>query len=104
VPAPEPHPDHADALAERLDDQQRMRTILEALSRLPLPDQEVVALVSWTGLSYEEAAAALGVPVGTVRSRLSRARTRLRELAERSGHGSGEALASAAVERTEEER
>ncbi|MGO9973350.1 MAG: sigma factor-like helix-turn-helix DNA-binding protein [Solirubrobacteraceae bacterium] len=36
-----------------------------------------VVLVLWSGLSYEDAALALGVPAGTVRSRLSRARARL---------------------------
>jgi RNA polymerase sigma-70 factor (ECF subfamily) len=34
----------------------------------------------WEGLRYDEVAAALGVPVGTVRSRLNRARRRMREL------------------------
>ncbi|WP_405687726.1 RNA polymerase sigma factor [Streptomyces sp. NBC_00057] len=45
-------------------------------------DWEVFTLVVWAGLDYAAAAEALGVAVGTVRSRLSRARTRLRELTE----------------------
>jgi DNA-directed RNA polymerase specialized sigma24 family protein len=46
----------------------------------------VLSLCLWSELSYEDAAAALGIPVGTVRSRLSRARTRLVELTRGSGH------------------
>jgi RNA polymerase sigma factor (sigma-70 family) len=49
-----------------------------ALAALPKIYRDVVLLVAWAELSYEEAAAALGVPVGTVRSRLARARARLR--------------------------
>jgi RNA polymerase sigma factor (sigma-70 family) len=72
-------PDFADDAAERLDDEARMRAVLESYSELPRRDQEVLALCVWSELSYEEAAVALGVPVGTVRSRLARARTRLRD-------------------------
>jgi RNA polymerase sigma-70 factor (ECF subfamily) len=48
----------------------------------------VIALVAIDGRSYREAAEALGVPVGTVMSRLSRARARLATLLERSSEGS----------------
>jgi RNA polymerase sigma factor (sigma-70 family) len=47
---------------------------------LPQADRDVVVLVAWEDLSYEEVGAALDIPVGTVRSRLNRARRRLREL------------------------
>jgi RNA polymerase sigma-70 factor (ECF subfamily) len=45
----------------------------------------VVALTDWSGLSYEDTAVALDIPIGTVRSRLARGRHRLRELATTSG-------------------
>jgi len=70
-------PDHADSVVRRLDSQRQMATLLEKVAALPRREQEVLALVVWSGLSYEAAAATLDVPVGTVRSRLSRARTRL---------------------------
>jgi len=72
--------DHADDVAARVDDERQMRTVLVALHTLGRLDQDVIAMCDWEGLSYEEASAALGVPVGTVKSRLSRARKRLREL------------------------
>ncbi len=49
-----------------------------ALAALPGGDRDVLLLIAWEQLSYGEVASALGVPVGTVRSRLSRARKRLR--------------------------
>jgi RNA polymerase sigma factor (sigma-70 family) len=54
--------------------------LLEALARLPAGDRDVVVLVAWEDLSYDEVAAALDIPLGTVRSRLNRARRSLREL------------------------
>lgn len=50
-----------------------------ALARLPARHRDVLLLVAWADLGYEEVAAGLGVPVGTVRSRLHRARRKLRE-------------------------
>ncbi len=47
------------------------------LRRLPAADRDTLLLVVWGELSYAEAATALGVPVGTIRSRIARARERL---------------------------
>ncbi|HEX5385542.1 MAG TPA: sigma-70 family RNA polymerase sigma factor [Gemmatimonadales bacterium] len=52
-------------------------TLLEAVERLPVEFREVVVLRDIEGLSYREIAQVAGVPVGTVMSRLSRARRRL---------------------------
>jgi RNA polymerase sigma-70 factor, ECF subfamily len=51
-----------------------------ALAKLPAEQREVLTMVGASGLSYEEAAAICGVEIGTIKSRLSRARTRLSEL------------------------
>jgi RNA polymerase sigma-70 factor (ECF subfamily) len=51
--------------------------LYDALTALPVPLRDVVAAVDLAGLSYAEAATALGVPRGTVMSRLFRARARL---------------------------
>jgi RNA polymerase sigma factor (sigma-70 family) len=77
-PRPQPEEDHADAVATRLDDEHRMRRLHDALADLPEAHRDVLTLWAWEGLGYEEIAAALGLPVGTVRSRLHRARARLR--------------------------
>ena len=51
-----------------------------SIRSLPVREQQVLALCDLSGLSYAEAAQALDIPIGTVRSRLSRARTTLRHL------------------------
>jgi RNA polymerase sigma-70 factor (ECF subfamily) len=56
-----------------------------ALGMLSLEQRQVLLLVALEGLRYEEVAKVLGVPIGTVMSRLSRARDRLRELSQTGG-------------------
>jgi RNA polymerase sigma factor (sigma-70 family) len=80
--APPSSPDSAERLAE----EEEMRRILEAVARLPRREQDVLALCVFADLTYEQAAMTLGVPVGTVRSRLARARNRLGELSPERGH------------------
>jgi RNA polymerase sigma factor (sigma-70 family) len=80
IPPPPVVPDFADELAGRLDDTAHLREVAKALGGLRRSEREVIALCVWSGLDYATAARALGVPVGTVRSRLSRARSRLRKL------------------------
>ena len=57
-----------------------LRDVQRALYYLPVEQREVLLLVGVEELTYQEAAAALGVPVGTVMSRLSRAREHMRAL------------------------
>jgi len=75
-------PDFAEDVSGRLDDAAKIKALHQALAGLPRHDLEVLALCVWSGLGYAEAAEALNVPVGTVRSRLSRARARLARLTE----------------------
>jgi RNA polymerase sigma factor (sigma-70 family) len=65
---------------QRIDDERAMGTILERINELRLEEREIIALCDWAQLSYAEAATALGIPIGTVRSRLSRAHEHLRQL------------------------
>ncbi|GAA4558140.1 RNA polymerase sigma factor [Planotetraspora kaengkrachanensis] len=54
--------------------------LARALAGLAPKDRNVLLLVAWSDLSYEEVAQALGVPIGTVRSRLNRARRKVRSV------------------------
>lgn len=104
-PPPPPTPDFAEEAAGRIDDSRRLAAVHAALSGLRRHEREVLALCVWSGLDYAQAAEALGVPVGTVRSRLSRARARLGRLSEehqerreprkRRGEGRSEAVFAA---------
>jgi RNA polymerase sigma-70 factor (ECF subfamily) len=78
--------DFSDDLLGRMADEARMAEVHAVVEQLAEHERDVLALCAWAGLDYEEAAIALAVPVGTVRSRLSRARTHLRELVEADGH------------------
>ncbi|MEU5263167.1 RNA polymerase sigma factor [Amycolatopsis sp. NPDC021455] len=69
---------HADRVAERVTAQAMHGRLAGALAGLSCGDRDVLLLIAWEGLAYEEVATALGIPVGTVRSRLNRARRKVR--------------------------
>jgi RNA polymerase sigma factor (sigma-70 family) len=60
----------------------QLRDLERALAALPEEQRQVILLVGLEGMRYEEVAAILGIPIGTVRSRLSRGREMLRRLME----------------------
>jgi RNA polymerase sigma-70 factor, ECF subfamily len=65
--------------AKEVVTEKRKEYLQNALLRLPIEYREVILLFEFEGLSYKELAVALGIPVGTVMSRLSRARRRLQQ-------------------------
>lgn len=73
---------HSQSASQRANQEDRLmwRDMLRGLERLPEEQRSVVLLVSVEDLSYAETAAVLGVPVGTVMSRLARGREKLRQL------------------------
>ncbi|MWK40705.1 sigma-70 family RNA polymerase sigma factor [Actinomadura sp. J1-007] len=74
-PLPEPL---ADRVVRRVAAEAEERRLAGAIARLHRRDRDVLLLVAWADLTYEEVACALDVPVGTVRSRLNRARRKVR--------------------------
>ncbi|MFE5241871.1 MULTISPECIES: RNA polymerase sigma factor [unclassified Streptomyces] len=68
----------ADRVAARVSAEGLRAELAGALAALPARYRDVLLVVAWGDLDYAEAAEALGVPVGTVRSRLHRARKKLR--------------------------
>jgi RNA polymerase sigma factor (sigma-70 family) len=69
----------ADRVAAKVSAESSHAQLAGALAALPARHRDVLLLIAWGDLDYTEAAEALGVPVGTVRSRLHRARTKLRQ-------------------------
>ena len=70
--------DPADRVAARVSADVANVPVLTALGRLSRGERDVLLLIAWGQLSYDEVATALKVPLGTVRSRLSRARQKVR--------------------------
>ncbi len=66
-----------EAVIDRLDAEISLNMVNEVANDLSEQEREIVLLVFWSGLSYEATSVALGVPLGTVRSRVSRTRRKL---------------------------
>ncbi len=73
-------PGHADRVAADVT-AQAMRPLLDAaLAALAAGDRDVLLLIAWEQLTYQAVSRALDIPVGTVQSRLHRARTKVRQV------------------------
>lgn len=82
--------DHSDDVSQQVFYSSQGSAIAQALAYLDDAHRDVLLLIAGTGFRYEEVSEALGIPVGTVRSRMSRTRSRLRELLGESGQYLGE--------------
>jgi RNA polymerase sigma-70 factor (ECF subfamily) len=76
--APRPDEGHADRVADQVTAGAMHRQRAGALTGLSHGDREVLLLIALGGLSHAEVATALGIPYGTVGSRLNRVRKKLR--------------------------
>jgi RNA polymerase sigma factor (sigma-70 family) len=78
VPLQHADDDHADDVARRVDAEARTRRVIAELENLPAGDREVLEMSAWSDLSQAQIARVLGLPVGTVKSRLARAQRTVR--------------------------
>ncbi len=83
--APETEFDLAETVAAGVDDAAETERVARALARLDDRYRDILLLAAGADLTYDEIARALGIPIGTVRSRLARGRRRLRELLDPGG-------------------
>jgi RNA polymerase sigma-70 factor (ECF subfamily) len=74
------------AVAPGQEERLSVSLVAEALERLPDQHREVIVLVGLEEMSYRDVAEIVGVPIGTVMSRLARARAALRQILEDRGH------------------
>lgn len=77
--ANDPVLDAFDGVDARIDASSIRCELVDALARVPAEELDALLLFAWADLSYAEIGAALDIPVGTVRSRISRARAHLRD-------------------------
>ncbi|GAA3598519.1 RNA polymerase sigma factor [Klugiella xanthotipulae] len=70
--------DRVGEVSDRIDAERNIRALTKTLTRMAAADRDTLLLYAWGDLTYEDIALALSVPVGTVRSRLNRARRTLR--------------------------
>ena len=82
--------DESDEVVRRLDATSELAKLALALVEIDADNRDALHLVAISGLSFDDAATALGVPVGTVHSRVARARSRLRDLLAHSGQYIGQ--------------
>ena len=83
--------DVVSAIGSRIDAERAVRSLARAIRRLNVGDRDVLLLHAWGDLDYQGIADALGIPLGTVRSRLNRVRRLLRsESTGEVGHGSAD--------------
>jgi RNA polymerase sigma-70 factor (ECF subfamily) len=75
--------DHAESVAAQVTASAQVKDIADVLAHLTAKERDVLLLFAWAELSYDEIATALEIPVGTVRSRLNRARQRLQSTLDR---------------------
>lgn len=74
--------DHSNDVDTKVDASRRLQNVARSLRRLSTGDRDCILLYAWADLSYEQISIALGIPIGTVRSRINRARRWLRLAAE----------------------
>jgi RNA polymerase sigma-70 factor (ECF subfamily) len=80
LPVTLPYDALADTVAADLDAQRVWPQVVDAITSLPEGERDALVLFAWEQKSYDEIARELGIPIGTVRSRINRARKRIREL------------------------
>ena len=85
APVPPPADFPADDIGDRISAERLRPVMFRVLSGLNAADRELVLLVAWAELSYEQVAQALEIPIGTVRSRLHRIRVKVRRALGRAG-------------------